>query len=309
MPIQAPPDANRLNSKKSNGPASPESKTVHSLNGLESGIHSWSETIRLEDPAELEAITAAFLLDFHPTGANQLSLVDALASAEWTQRRLRRLEAHLWNYRLERLDEKLTRAQFQDESFQHTGPLGQAYQDALDAFNRIQRRVDSTNRLYLRTLKVLQDLQSAAVGQAGRPVVEPSPEPPSSVETQPLVSPIDFVPHFANAAEIPPHPRERNEPGPDPRERSEPGPQPPERSEPGLRPPAPNPASEAGPDARPQAAQCTHRERPRDLAGASRLRGVRARYRGVRRSARHPPRHARSRDVVLAFARLHSRGP
>src|SRR5207253_758875 len=161
---QPPPDANRLNFTKPTGPACPEGKTVHNLNALQSGIHSWSETIRLEDPAELEAITAAFLLDFHPTGANQLALVDALAAAEWTQRRFRRVEAHLWNYRLERLDEKLTRAQFQDDSFQHTGPLGQAYQDALDAFNRIQRRVDFTNRLYLRTLKVLQNLQSAAVG-------------------------------------------------------------------------------------------------------------------------------------------------
>src|SRR6266699_919477 len=141
MPTQAPPDANRLNSKTSTSPASPESQTVHNLNALESGIHSWSETIRLEDPAELEAITAAFLLDFHPTGANQLSLVDALASAEWTQRRLRRVEAHLWNHRVEALDDNLTRAQYVDDSIQHRWPLGQAYHGAVDTFNRLHRRI------------------------------------------------------------------------------------------------------------------------------------------------------------------------
>ena len=46
-------------------------------------------------------------------------------------------EADLWNHRVECLDNNLTRAQFTDDSFQHTGPLGHAYHDALDSFNRL----------------------------------------------------------------------------------------------------------------------------------------------------------------------------
>ena len=179
MPSQAQLEANRLNSKKSTGPTSPEGEAVGRLNALKSGIHAYSEIIRPEDPDEIEALTAAFLLEFQPAGANQLSLVDTLASAEWTQRRLRRVEAELWNHRVEALDDNLTRAQYVDDSIQHRWPLGQAYHGDLDSFNRIHRRIDATNRLYLRTLKVLQDLQSAAPPDPQPPVPSPSPRVPA----------------------------------------------------------------------------------------------------------------------------------
>ena len=241
MSTQAQLDANRLNSQKSTGPTSPEGKAVSSLNALKSGIDACSEIIKHEDPAALDALTAAFLLRFHPADDNECSLVDTLVSAEWTQRRLRRVEADLWNYRVECLDQTLTHGEYIDESIQHNSPLGQAYHGALDAFTRIQRRIDGTNRLYLRTLKVLQDLQSAAaVGQAVWPVVEAEPaqtaeqakpveqaqppsspavelsppvsEPPSPMETQPLIPPIGFVPHFANATgKRPPESHENRE--------------------------------------------------------------------------------------------------
>jgi hypothetical protein len=226
MSSQAQLDANHLNSQKSTGPTSPEGKAASSRNALESGIDAHSEIIRDEDPAELEALSAAFHLEHHPTGATQLSLVDTLVSAEWTQRRLRRVEADLWKYRLECLDQTLTHGEYIDESIQHNSPLGQAYHGALDAFTRIQRRIDGTNRLYLRTLKVLQDLQAlqsaAAVGQAVWPVVEaeqaqpvepPVSEPPSPVEAQPLIPPIGFVPHFAiPAGKRPPASHENSKP-------------------------------------------------------------------------------------------------
>src|SRR6266852_644630 len=105
MPTQAQLDANRLNAQKSTGPTSPQGKAASSVNALKSGIDAWSHIIPGEDPAELEALTAAFVLHFRPSDPNQLSLVDTLISAEWTQRRLRRIEAQLWNYQVERLDD------------------------------------------------------------------------------------------------------------------------------------------------------------------------------------------------------------
>src|SRR5713226_8953725 len=99
MSSQAQINANRLNSKKSTGPTSREGKAASSLNALKSGIHARSHIIPGEDPAELEALTAAFLLEFQPAGPNQLALVDTLIAAEWTARRLRRIEADLWNSR------------------------------------------------------------------------------------------------------------------------------------------------------------------------------------------------------------------
>src|SRR6266705_645907 len=134
MPTEAQLNANRLNAQKSTGPTSPEGKAASSLNALKSGIDAWSHIIPGEDPAELEALTAQSLLHYKPTGPIQLSLVDTLISTEWIQRRLRRIEAQLWNYRVECLDQNLTHAAFVDASIQHNSPLGHSFQEALDPF-------------------------------------------------------------------------------------------------------------------------------------------------------------------------------
>src|SRR6185369_17012940 len=175
MPTEAQINANRLNAQKSTGPTTPEGKARSALNALKSGIDAWSHIIPGEDPAELEALSAQYLLHFQPADPNQFALVDTLISTEWTQRRLRRIEAQLWNYRVECLDKNLSHADFLDASIQHNSPLGHAFTAALDPFSRIQRRIDSTNRMFLRTLKVLQDLQAAeAAASLSEP---PSPMP------------------------------------------------------------------------------------------------------------------------------------
>src|SRR5712664_270267 len=197
MPTEAQINANRLNAQRSTGPTSPEGKARSALNALKSGIDAWSHIIPGEDPAELEALTEQFLQHYQPADPVQLSLVDTLISAEWIQRRLRRIEAQLWNYQVECLDKNLSRADFIDASIQHNSPLGHAYQDALDPFTRIQRRIDATNRMFLRTLKALQDLQTAA---AAAPV-EPASQPDTQcTATQPLTPTIGFVPQSAPAS-------------------------------------------------------------------------------------------------------------
>ena len=192
MPTEAQITANRLNAQKSTGPKTPEGKAASSLNALKSGSDAWSHIIPGETHAELQALTAAFLAHFHPTDPIQLSLVDTLISTEWIQRRLRRIEAELWNYEVASLRDDIPQG----------SPLGHAYQAALDPFSRIARRIDATNRMYLRTLKALQDLQSAPA----TPISEsPSPEPP-----QPLAPEIGFVPQSTRVPAEPPHARHEN---------------------------------------------------------------------------------------------------
>jgi hypothetical protein len=204
MASQAQINANRLNSQKSTGPITPEGKAATSLNALKTGIHARSHIIPGEDRAELEALATAFHLQFQPADPNQFALVDTLIAAEWTQRRLRRIEAELWSSRDESLDP--THAEISDNPPDPTSPfpaLGHSYPDAIDPFLRIERRIDATNRLYLRTLKVLQDLQKAAVAQASAcrgalsgpgTLADTSP-----VEAQPLTPPIGFVPPLTSA--------------------------------------------------------------------------------------------------------------
>jgi hypothetical protein len=213
MTSQAQINANRLNSQKSTGPTSPEVKAASSLNALKSGIHAASHIIQGEDPAALEALTAAFLLQFQPAGPNQLALVDTLIAAEWTQRRLRRIEAELWNSRDDSLDP--THAELSDyppNPIQFP-TLGHSYPDALDPFLRIQRRIDATNRMYLRTLQVLVGAGHArpepARPEPARPEpasvpLTPAPKP-SPEETKPPTPKIGFVPPIDSAPAQPPH--------------------------------------------------------------------------------------------------------
>jgi hypothetical protein len=206
MPTEAQINANRLNAQKSTGPITPEGKARSALNALKSGIDAWSHIIPGEDPAELEALTEQFLCHYRPADPVQLSLVDTLVSTEWIQRRLRRIEAQLWNYQVECLDKNFTHAEFIDISIQHNSPIGHAYQDALEPFTRIQRRIDSTNRMFLRTLKALQDLQAAAAAQsAARAPDTMFFEPVSPVTTQPLKPEIGFVPQSDAALGKRPH--------------------------------------------------------------------------------------------------------
>src|SRR5471032_1805788 len=207
MTSQAQINANRLNSQKSTGPTSPEGKAASSLNALKSGIHAASHIICGEDPAALQALTAAFLLEFQPTGPNQLALVDTLIAAEWTQRRLRRIEAELWNSRDESLDP--THAEISDfppDARLPNSPLRHYYPDAIDPFLRIQRRIDGTNRMYLRTLQVLQDLVGAghARPEPAAQATSPAPEPPSPEGAQPLTPPNGFVPPTPASGQRPP---------------------------------------------------------------------------------------------------------
>ena len=207
MPTEAQINANRLNAQKSTGPTTPEGKARSALNALKSGIDAWSHIIPGEDPAELETLTEQFLQHYQPADPVQLSLVDTLVSTEWIQRRLRRIEAQLWNYQVECLDKNFTHAEFIDISIQHNSPLGHSYQDALEPFTRIQRRIDATNRMFLRTLKALQELQaatsqSAALSETTKPAGQTLDttflEPSSPVAAQPLKPHIGFVPQGAS---------------------------------------------------------------------------------------------------------------
>ena len=206
MTTEAQINANRLNAQKSTGPTSPEGKARSALNALKSGIDAWSHIIPGEDPEELEALTEQFLQHYRPADPVQLSLVDTLVSTEWIQRRLRRIEAQLWNYRVDILDQTLTRAEFVDPAVQRNSPLGHAFHAALEPFTRIQRRIDATNRMFIRTLKALQDLQAAQASRpAGRDPDTTFFQPPSSEPGQPLTPEFGFVPPSAPPPAKPPH--------------------------------------------------------------------------------------------------------
>ncbi len=176
-------EANRRNALKSTGPRSIEGKAASRLNALKTGIHAQLEIIPSEDANELAALAAEYCGRFQPAAPEERALVDSLVHHEWLLRRLRAAEAQLWDYTI--MDTESSRLPNDYE-------LGRVADRRQEAFSRLQRRIDSAERNYHRSLKELQRLQPAAPMPAGRaqPSLPPSaPRPPASPIPQ-----IGFVP-------------------------------------------------------------------------------------------------------------------
>jgi hypothetical protein len=180
--------ANRANAQKSTGPRSVEGKAVSSQNALKSGIDAQSQVIRGEDPAALQALTAQYFGDHQPQSAEERALVDILIDCEWTLRRLRRVEAHLWEQECTQLDERHQR--WHHEPHPETEILGRAFLAFQQAMTRLERRRDLVHRTYHRALHDLREIQ------ASRPDPEPPPAPSPTPSIQTPNPEIGFVPEI-----------------------------------------------------------------------------------------------------------------
>ncbi|MGD0500036.1 MAG: hypothetical protein ABSC23_16550, partial [Bryobacteraceae bacterium] len=176
--------------QKSSGPRSVEGKAVSRFNALKTGIDAKSNVIPGEDPDALETLAAEYHERFLPSAPEQRFLVDSLVASEWMLRRLRKIEAQLWNHemaeglRLDRLNTKW--------------PLGRLFSRNVSDLTRLQRRIDSADRLYHRALDKLERLQATPAGPAPAPL-----ECASELETPPN------QPHRPEIGFVPPLPVER----------------------------------------------------------------------------------------------------
>ena len=169
MPTLQQIEANRLNAQKSTGPRSVEGKAAVRFNTLKSGIDAQSHVIPGEDPAALALLTAEYYDRYQPATPEVRALVDTLVTAEWLQRRFRALEAQLWQYNIRNLYHPTKGLE-----------VPQVYEGDNQVFNRLQRRIDATERTYQRTLAALQKIESRAP-QPDDPILQaPDPRPPAS---------------------------------------------------------------------------------------------------------------------------------
>jgi hypothetical protein len=190
-------EANRLNAQKSTGPRSATGKATSSINALKSGIDAKSEIIRGEKPADLAALTAEYLDRFLPATPEERLFVDTLVRGDWQLRRLAKVDAQIWEY------EMSTSSSLDEDS-----PLGHGFECGQRPFERLQRRINATERSYKSALHELQQLQSARDAQPdAQPVPAPIPQP---TETKPISSKIGFVspppPQPVPSTQTPPQP-------------------------------------------------------------------------------------------------------
>ncbi len=186
-------ESNRRNAAHSTGPRTAAGKAISSHNALKSGIYANAMLIPGEDRERLDELTAEYYARFRPFDPERRALVDILIHSEWLLRRFRRIESELWNYRA--AEEK----KFGGVHFKYRA--GQLYTQCVETLGRLQRRIDSTQRTYMRVLRELRL----------PPAESPAPEPPSEPGRQPEVlempspaHPVGFVPPPAASAPLPP---------------------------------------------------------------------------------------------------------
>ena len=159
--------ANRLNAQKSTGPASEEGRAVSRFNALKHCASAKSLVIPGEDESQLEALAASYREQFQPDGPEEALLLEKIVSADWTQRRMYRLEAEVFSILIAREDESVE------------NPLGAAFIKDCEgpkALQKILRCREAASREWYRALAELRYRQSLRIA-------DPPPSPP--VETEP----------------------------------------------------------------------------------------------------------------------------
>jgi len=159
MPTAKQTAANRANSQESTAPPTPQGQATSRFNALKHGIHAEHEIMFDETAGDLAELAAEYHEHHSPADTDQRLLVDTLIHNEWRLRRMRRVEAVLWEHAA---DTFLT---------QHPEAEGcnsaHAFATNSDLFERLQRMVNGCERNYHRALKELHRLKAKAkVGQA-----------------------------------------------------------------------------------------------------------------------------------------------
>jgi hypothetical protein len=171
--------ASRANAQKSTGPRTTAGKAASRFNALKHGIYAVHQIMFDEKPEDLAELSAEYHELCSPADAKQRLLVDTLVHNEWRLRRMRRVEAELWQtahdlFIVRNIDTT------------STCTSGDAFATDSATFERLQRVVNSCERVYHRASQELERLQEVARGHALR---TPQPEPDATPAAEPAPSP------------------------------------------------------------------------------------------------------------------------
>jgi len=152
--------ANRMNAQKSTGPRTTEGKAASRYNALKHGIFATTQIMFDEKAEDLAELAAEYHEHHSPADPDARFLVDTLIANEWRLRRLRRVEAELW--------QSASNTFLANNAEAPACSSGDAFATATPTFERLQRVVNACERAYHRALKQLK------VGQALSPGVSSS---------------------------------------------------------------------------------------------------------------------------------------
>jgi hypothetical protein len=148
------------------------------MNALKTGIDAQSQIITGEDPEALARLTTQYYDRYEPQGPEEVALIDDAVSSDWLLRRLRKVEAEMWNRSTDEHTANLFKWGLKAEKY----PLAAAFLDQQKAFERLQRRISAVERSLRAALEALARLRK--VGQALSPG-NPSPSQPPALPDPP----------------------------------------------------------------------------------------------------------------------------
>jgi hypothetical protein len=123
-----------------------------------------------ETEEDLLHLTAEYHEQYQPANPTERLLVDTLINNEWRLRRLRCVEAELWQSESDLVIQRNYREEA-EEPFDVTA--GETFAQGLKSFTLVQRVINAVERNFHRALKELQRLQSLNP----KPAPEPLPAP------------------------------------------------------------------------------------------------------------------------------------
>jgi hypothetical protein len=150
--------ANQANAQLSTGPKTPQGKKASSLNAVKHGLTARELVICPEDQPAFEELHTAYLAELQPAGILETEMLNAIVHAAWNLRRIRILEAALFDGAVDPLEDE------QNEP-------------KLARLSRYYKRFEST---LLRATRELRTLQSNRAARANSP---------ERIEAAPLADP------------------------------------------------------------------------------------------------------------------------
>jgi hypothetical protein len=205
--------ASRANAPKSSGPHTTEGEATSRYDAARHGIIAVHQIMFDEKAEHLTELAAEYHEHHSPADPGQRFLVDTLVSNEWRIRRLRRVEAELW--------EHATNSFLAENIEAPACSSGDAFATAAPTFESLQRIANSCERAYHRALKELQLARGDALRTSHsetQPEAAPAqpPQPEQSKSTSAKMASFGQNPKTPAAAPQPPvvHPDARPPAGP-----------------------------------------------------------------------------------------------
>ncbi len=147
---------NRANAQHSTGPKTEEGKKQSSLNALRHGLTGQIVVMPTEDLAAYQSHLKSFTDEYHPKGATEANLVQALADASWRLNRVAALETNLLTLGTTNVS-PITGA---DQQIQDAMSTVAALESQSKALSNLSLHSQRLSRQFERTVTLLRDLQA-----------------------------------------------------------------------------------------------------------------------------------------------------